>query len=385
MKYRNTYFLIVIVFLFLPITLSSQPTFKDSTDVYDYWTKRGIIEIVYACMQDYVAISPNNPEKQGMEEYKIKYIDGLDSLKKIDTDFESLSSFLKNNNWVGVASKQLIPLIEKYQKRDNLDENFFSITTQNNNNNCWKNTKANVLKKYNEGLTQIVNNKKKEEDPGAKAKLEIKGKPTDTKIIYYFLGGLVIGIILTYSYLRKETYSFLYKKTCTEESKDRLIIQLKAEYKELFNENISLRKEKEELLNENISLGEKIENFKSQSINNNVNPKPDTQEIVNQKFIYFDIPKTDGSFKNPKTQQGNDTFYKIELDDSKQIGKLFFISGYDLRALDNIDYYLNPVCEIQNIEDRIGAKRIKMVKTGTVILLNGDSWKIKEKVKIKLI
>lgn len=106
-------------------------------------------------------------------------------------------------------------------------------------------------------------------------------------------------------------------------------------------------------------------------------------------IIYFSIPEEDGSFKvvNGKNTKEIDCFYKIEVDKNNQKGKLFFISSeFDLRALDNIDYYLNPVCEIENISERIHARRIMLLSSGTVIL-NGDIWKIDmdKKIKIKLI
>jgi hypothetical protein len=105
--------------------------------------------------------------------------------------------------------------------------------------------------------------------------------------------------------------------------------------------------------------------------------------------IYFTIPESDGSFKNINARKIKeiDCFYKIEPDDDCQRGKLYFVSGeYDLRALDNIDYYLSPVCEIQNISDRSKARKIQMTGTGSVIK-KGGSWIIdgKDKVKIKLV
>ena len=115
--------------------------------------------------------------------------------------------------------------------------------------------------------------------------------------------------------------------------------------------------------------------------------KEDISEINTE--IYFTIPESNGSFKNTSARKIKeiDCFYKIEPDDDYQSGKLHFISGeYDLRALDNIDYYLSPVCEIQNISDRSKARKIQMTRTGSVIK-RGDSWIIdgKDKVKIKLI
>ena len=105
--------------------------------------------------------------------------------------------------------------------------------------------------------------------------------------------------------------------------------------------------------------------------------------------IFFTIPESDGTFKsvNAKSFQEIDCYYKIEPDKSGQYGRLYFISGnYDMRALDNIDYYLNPVCEIQNIINRTNARKIVMTATG-IVVRRGDHWKVEEsnKVKIKLV
>lgn len=105
--------------------------------------------------------------------------------------------------------------------------------------------------------------------------------------------------------------------------------------------------------------------------------------------IFFTIPESDGTFKtvNARSFQEIDCYYKIEPDKNGQYGKLSFISGnYDMRALDNIDYYLNPVCEIQNIINRTNARKIVMTAPG-VVIRRGDHWKVEEnsKVKIKLV
>lgn len=105
--------------------------------------------------------------------------------------------------------------------------------------------------------------------------------------------------------------------------------------------------------------------------------------------IFFTIPESDGTFKsvNAKSVQEIDCYYKIEPDKSGQYGKLYFIPGnYDMRALENIDYYLNPVCEIQNIINRTNARKIEMTATG-VVVRRTDHWKVEEsnKVKIKLV
>jgi hypothetical protein len=124
----------------------------------------------------------------------------------------------------------------------------------------------------------------------------------------------------------------------------------------------------------------------SQQVSQPVRPEP-VPPVKTE--IFFTIPESDGTFKsvNAKSVQEIDCYYKIEPDKSGQYGRLYFIPGnYDMRALDNIDYYLNPVCEIQNIINRTNARKIVMTATG-VVVRRGDHWKVEEsnKVKIKLV
>jgi ABC-type multidrug transport system ATPase subunit len=138
----------------------------------------------------------------------------------------------------------------------------------------------------------------------------------------------------------------------------------------------------------NVIKSETIESIEEESPVNVIELKVEPEEKTQYEF-FFTIPENDGSFKaiNAKHAKEVESYYKIEMDNNNQTGKLHFISGeYDLRALDNIDYYLNPVCEIDNITERTHARKIIMLNPGTV-LLSGDCWKIdvNNKVKIRLI
>ena len=43
----------MIILLGIVQTTFAHPEFKDDNEVYNYWAKRGIIEAIYAYMQDY--------------------------------------------------------------------------------------------------------------------------------------------------------------------------------------------------------------------------------------------------------------------------------------------------------------------------------------------
>ena len=80
-------------------------------------------------------------------------------------------------------------------------------------------------------------------------------------------------------------------------------------------------------------------------------------------------------------------FYKIEYKKNSDQGDLCFISSdQDKRAINRLDTYLKPVCDIDNIINSETANKIELLRSGKVILIN-DSWVIdsNQKVKIKLI
>jgi len=165
-------------------------------------------------------------------------------------------------------------------------------------------------------------------------------------------------------------------------AKNNTIAELMVQNEELFDDVEQLRKRL-------INLKMNKENQASAGEGYFVRSHDPAAKTENPSEIFFTIPESDGSFRimNAKYTKGIDCFYKIIPDKSDQKGVLHFLSGdYDLRALENIDYYLNPVCEIQNISGRTFAKRIVMTESGRVIKRN-DSWQIEEngKVKVKLV
>lgn len=237
-------------------------------------------------------------------------------------------------------------------------------------------------------------------------------------IVIGFLPGVIAGGFLIYLYSRSKIYSILsserykYLDDLKQDTGQHLVVRKYFKYigvvsrlklskdqkKDTVEKNNRetghLKSMIEKLTQENGRLEEIIAEMKiaadSQlSDRNHPDAEPGRSFRSNKTEIYFTIPEGDGSFRevNARNGQDIDCFYKIVPDKSGQKGKLYFIPGeYDMRALDNIDYYLNPVCEIQNISDRNYARKISMTDPGSVIK-RGDIWIIEEnyKVKIKLV
>ncbi len=238
--------------------------------------------------------------------------------------------------------------------------------------------------------------------------------------VLLFICGIIIGALLVYFYTRKHIYSILsdekstYIKELNQEDYSfvfkyiglvYILYSSKNDYKSKFVnlqqkfKEVQGKTNGEQIKSQNsnrksdLDIGLKESKLANDDIvveqeyvpNNVIEWKVD-QEMIQTNILYFSIPEVDGSFKivNGKTVKELDCFYKIEIDKNNQKGKLFFISStFDSRALDDIDHYLNPVCEIENISDRTHAKKINVVDFGTVVL-NGDTWKIESNKKLKI-
>ncbi len=106
------------------------------------------------------------------------------------------------------------------------------------------------------------------------------------------------------------------------------------------------------------------------------------------KHQYFSMPESDGSFKLSNGKPSNDgkSNFQIEFEESSKHGELTFISSdRDQRAINRLESFLKPVCEIENISSVATSSKIHVIEKGRVRLVN-DSWVIdpRNKIKIKL-
>ena len=227
----------------------------------------------------------------------------------------------------------------------------------------------------------------------------------------YFFAGLLIGGGIIYYYSRLKIYSILrmekstYKETLMHSQKGLfLYIRLVQKLKERKNEKKDiiekLENEMSELKKKSNEAGKKkdvaklseeqeksIVSIRQELHVETVNNSQAIKNPVHNEF-YFSIPYSDGSFLNEhkSIDKKHNSFYKI-ITESENSAELFFIPGeLDRTALNDINGYLAPVCNIENIENRLNATKILLLKPGKVLLSDGR-WKIdnNDKVKIQLI
>ena len=140
-KMKNKYLNYIILLFYLTALcnhLQGQPIFTDSDQAYDYWSKRGIIEVVNAYMKDYILtvtdlqlpkdkIKNCQKEEIGLNKFGTQFIVKINEMSHNDFDasFNSLSTFLINNNWGGADKNLVQPLLKNRLDRKPLDVDFF--------------------------------------------------------------------------------------------------------------------------------------------------------------------------------------------------------------------------------------------------------------------
>ena len=428
MRYLFKRFLILVIFQIVPYSLFSQINFKNSEEAYNYWTQRGIIEMIYSSMEDY-SNELKESEKIGKLLYYEKYIDGIDKkeLSEIVQSFQEIEQFLTNNSYEITARNIFLPLKHAYEQHKPFDNQFFKVPDYYENTQHWDKNRTELLAGYSNSINRLTPSNETRQKPVKKTEnvptefsLEESIKVWDLILIGFFLG-LIIGAFVVYQYSKSKTYSILgsdkakylhYLKQDTRQnsllrkyfkylgilamlkhSKD----EKKEDLEMAIMENVRLKKENRELkgemqqnkgaITDPIMAPDKLHlhsGTDNEQLDKNIRVTEDTFDE-----LFFTIPEPDGSFIiiNARNHKEIDCFYRIKMIESSNRGELDFISGeYDLRALENIDYYLNPVCEIQNISDRTFARQIMMTEPGSVTK-RGDYWKIEDnnKVKIKLV
>lgn len=105
------------------------------------------------------------------------------------------------------------------------------------------------------------------------------------------------------------------------------------------------------------------------------------------EILYFGIPDKHGNFPADRGELQYDSrkLFKIVFSLGSDRGELHYISGeLDMKAINNVDYYLLPVCEISNMEGRGTATRVIQEEKGEVRLTSGR-WSMTTRVRVKLL
>lgn len=398
---------LALMFFFVAhMSVFSQPTFKDSTEVYRYWAKRAIIEVVYAYMQNWASTSPSNQGYlESIQLYRQVFIENIDgkNLKEINGKFSELSKFLIDNNWEETERKLLAPLDSSLKINKPLTVDFFSISE--NLDTLHLQTARKAIRSYDSTLAKltIVPNKLPRPDTSHKqlflSRLYRLAGMALVQFIVIFLAGILVGFLIANFFIAGRINAFLNHESSDfnsefSETSDKSIALLNVlSLLQFYRDRRDHYKGKVQKLERELSIKRyDLLKEKQYAISiPSVGPReiqPVVTSIAEEKTTkaYFTIPSPDGTFNVSigKDAQETISMYCIETSNKTEpVG--FFISGaFDKRAIENLDYYLMPVCDIQNVNDRQHAMKIVMIEPG-LFYQSGDVWKVIKKIKVKLV
>lgn len=200
---------------------------------------------------------------------------------------------------------------------------------------------------------------------------------------------LLFGLIFVF-YKADKKIAVLYERL---ERRDAEIIELRGKEQNLKKQISRSTKPKE--LNTNIKnsslIKETIKTTKPPL--KNTYKKEDDEEPIN---VSFDIPQTRKVFlpspfeekrfsiEDVSFDRNQSSLYYIDLDSSEKSGYIYILEDSDFtKALNSPAQFLEKVCLFENAFSN-NATRIENVVKGTIVL-DGDDWLVKEKIRIKFI
>lgn len=438
MKMNNFKILFPLIFL-VGITniVFAQPQVKDSSEAYNYWAQRGIIEMLSTYMKDQESrFKLSAEEKEGIQKYESRKESSLNTIESTTVFITEIPELLQNNSWKSTYKLVFLPLKNKFDNNVLLNSNFFSIDAKSGGqytSDNWKKQQEEILSNYSSALekfaerhktqepvvSQPIVKEKQEQDASEPFNRHNKNSNVDwlkwTKYFGIFLIGLLLGGSLVFFISKRKIYSIL------DFEKDKYLHDLRLSGETFIFKYIGLfyvlKKRKEDYKNEidgkngdksNILLKEQIETLKRENLKlkqlNDASTKQiqsiDEKKSSTQEWniekpqktkqkLFFSMPENDGSFIIDNGEPSNDgrKYFRIEFFEDSENGDLFFIpSERDKRAINRLESYLKPVCEIENIANAENATRIEFISPGKVNSRN-NRWLIESdnKVKIKLI
>ena len=84
--------------------------------------------------------------------------------------------------------------------------------------------------------------------------------------------------------------------------------------------------------------------------------------VVFKKPTLYSIPDTNGNFSGSETSNTEEAFYLIDKDGNMGLAD----NKMQKRAIENLDYYIVPAWEIQNIKERQNATGLKVIELGKI-------------------
>jgi hypothetical protein len=375
-------------------------TKNDSIAAYKKVNKWAVVKLTIAYMEDFKGWSSETNEKRFDAKQKIEwktYKNLNDEFYEFtnDINLESVSKDL-SKGWVKTRDEvfkayklELIDSVKKVHFKEVVFKPKKTLTTSN---------RTKVLESIKKQYDKLISEKSLElsnvSDKEVSANMIKDILPQSKKGIDW--GQMFLYALLAISVLFN-LFLFFKSRSRPENNKK----EKKGNYDDFYkSENASLKELKIKLEEENTELkNEKRENSNAvRPVEKVIMPiektiedeEPITIEFkvpeIENKLIYFPSPFEERRFAIEDTSEKEKptSLYVANINANSNKGDISLIETADLsRALNSPNIYLETVCEYENAYNS-EAKGIKVIEDGEVVL-DGEDWVVKSKIKIKFI
>lgn len=396
----------LFIICFLSIQSNSAQTRQDSITAFKKVNKWAVVKLTIAYMEDLRNWSSETDKSKLDEKFRDEFEDYKNYKSKYDEyvqniDLEKFRNSLKNN-WPSTESN----VFQNY-KRELLD----SILVYNFENILFVPEKSRKIKRL-EAISEIRGKfisilpkdrqvtKKKEVLVPTSSSRSFNNRPEEISLL-----NMIVYIVLAVAILLVLFLAFALKKVFKEldylkrENKKAKILQVNPGSSSKNSQTIeNLKRKIQALEKENTELSNRvILDNRNSKIDNNEKPIEDKKSVPLElsipknyqsktKLIYFPSPFENNRFANEDLSETQVPFslYVAEIEGNTNRGSIRLIETANLsRALNSPNTFLEPVCNYENAYSS-SAKEIKVIAEGYVVL-EGEDWVVKTKIKIKFI
>lgn len=396
----------LFIICFLSIQSNSAQTRQDSITAFKKVNKWAVVKLTIAYMEDLRNWSSETDKSKLDEKFRDEFEDYKNYKSKYDEyvqniDLEKFRNSLKNN-WPSTESN----VFQNY-KRELLD----SILVYNFENILFVPEKSRKIKRL-EAISEIRGKfisilpkdrqvtKKKEVLVPTSSSRSFNNRPEEISLL-----NMIVYIVLAVAILLVLFLAFALKKVFKEldylkrENKKAKILQVNPGSSSKNSQTIeNLKRKIQALEKENTELSNRvILDNRNSKIDNNEKPIEDKKSVPLElsipknyqsktKLIYFPSPFENNRFANEDLSETQVPFslYVAEIEGNTNRGSIRLLETANLsRALNSPNTFLEPVCNYENAYSS-SSKEIKVIAEGYVVL-EGEDWVVKTKIKIKFI
>jgi len=384
----------LIVFGCFSLTNIHCQTHQDSIETYNKINKWAVVKLTIAYMEDLRTWSPEMEIENVKDSFVPEFEDYISLEKKHKQyseliDLEDFVGFL-NKSWSGTKKA----VFENY-KRELVD----SISANDFENIRFVPAKASTHNRTS--IIQVLNEKYSSLLPKVENEKDISPirvlNSTAIDIDKSDFGNILVYLALTIAFmlcifLIIKLLKLKKKIKHIEKSRKRRDIKgLESQNKEFQNTIKSLHKEISNLRNQQNT-------YKHQSETDEVKYSVESEKATvvelevsdyqegSRRLVYFPSPFENNRFANEDVSETEkpSSLYIAEINKNTNRGIISLIETADLsRALNSPNTYLETVCDFENAYNS-SVKGIKVIKDGEVVL-EGEDWIVKPKIRIKFI